>query len=73
MACATTPAVKAADVLAATYAVAIIVYWLSRRIGWWRGHDAGKLLALQHHLFRSRLCARTAVSMMWTERRRFGA
>jgi O-Antigen ligase len=68
------PAVKAADVLAATYAVAIIVYWLLPQD--WLGGGAtmrGELLALRHHLFPVAAYALgRLVSMMWTERRRFG-
>jgi hypothetical protein len=68
------PAVKAADVLAATYAVAIIVYWLLPQD--WLGGGAttrGELLALRHHLFPVAAYALgRLVSMMWTERGRLG-
>ena len=68
------PAVKAADVLAATYAVVIIVYWLLPQD--WLGGGAttrGELLALRHHLFPVAAYALgRLVSMMWTERGRMG-
>lgn len=68
------PAVRAADVLAATYALAIVVYWLLPQ-GWLDGDATtrGELLALRHHLFPvaayvlGRLCAG-----VWAERSRVG-
>ena len=46
------PAVRAADVLAVTYAIAIVVYWLLPQ-SWLEGEATarGELLALRHHLF----------------------
>jgi hypothetical protein len=46
------PALNAADVLAATYAIVILVYWLLPQ-GWLDGDATtrGELLALRHHLF----------------------
>jgi len=45
------PAVRATDVLAATYAIVIVLYWLLPQ-GWLDGEATtrGELLALRHHL-----------------------
>jgi len=46
------PAVKAADVLAASYAVVIVVYWLvPQDVLGGEATARGELLALRHHLF----------------------
>jgi len=68
------PAVRAADVLAATYAIVILVYWLIPQ-GWLDGDATtrGELLALRHHLFP--VAAYTLgrlVSVAWSERGRVG-
>ncbi len=68
------PAVRAADVLAATYAIVIVVYWLLPQ-GWLEGEATarGELLALRHHLFpvAAYVLGRLA-SLAWTERSRLG-
>jgi hypothetical protein len=68
------PAVRAADVLAASYAVVIVAYWLIPQ-SWLDGEATtrGELLALRHHLFP--VAAYTLgrlVSAAWTSRERFG-
>jgi hypothetical protein len=68
------PAVRAADVLAATYAIVILVYWLIPQ-GWLDGDATtrGELLALRHHLFPVAAYALgRLVSVAWSERGRVG-
>jgi hypothetical protein len=68
------PAVRAADVLAATYAIVIVVYWLLPQ-GWLDGEATtrGELLALRHHLFPVAAYAfGRLASLVWTERGRVG-
>ncbi|HEY5871630.1 MAG TPA: O-antigen ligase family protein [Gaiellaceae bacterium] len=69
------PAVKAADVLAASYAIVIAVYWLVPQDV--LGGDAtarGELLALRHHLFPVAAYALgRLVAIAWEERGRMGA
>ena len=68
------PAVRAADVLAATYAIVIVVYWLIPQD--WLDGDAttrGELLALRHHLFPVAAYALgRLVALAWAERARLG-
>ena len=68
------PAVKAADVLAASYAIVIVVYWLLPQD--WLGGEAttrGELLALRHHLLPVAAYAfGRLVGVAWTERGRLG-
>ncbi|MGH3065236.1 MAG: O-antigen ligase family protein [Gaiellaceae bacterium] len=66
------PAVTAVDVLAATYALVIVVYWLLPQ-GWLDGDAAarGELLALRHHLFPVAAYALGRLAALaWTERSR---
>lgn len=68
------PAVRAADVLAASYATVIVVYWLLPQ-GWLEGEATtrGELLALRHHLLP--VAAYTLgrlVGVAWEERGRIG-
>jgi hypothetical protein len=68
------PAVRAADVLAAGYAVVIIVYWLIPQT-WLDGEATtrGELLALRHDLFPVAAYALgRLVSAAWPDRERFG-
>jgi hypothetical protein len=68
------PAVRAADVLAATYAVLILVYWLLPQ-GWLDGEATtrGELLALRHHLFPVAAYALGRLAAVaWAERSRIG-
>jgi hypothetical protein len=68
------PAVTAADVLAASYAAVIVLYWLIPQDA--LGGDAtarGELLALRHHLFPVAAYALgRLVGLAWDERRRVG-
>ena len=68
------PAVRAADVLAATYAIVIVVYWLIPQD--WLDGDAttrGELLALRHHLFPVAAYALgRLVALAWADRARLG-
>ena len=68
------PAVKAADILAASYAIVIAVYWLVPQDV--LGGDAtarGELLALRHHLFPVAAYALgRLVAIAWEERGRMG-
>jgi hypothetical protein len=69
------PAVRAADVLAATYALVIVVYWLLPQ-GWLDGEATtrGELLALRHHLFPVGAYALGRLAAFaWTERSRIGS
>ena len=69
------PAVRAADVLAATYAIVIVVYWLLPQ-GWLDGEATtrGELLALRHHLFPVAAYALGRLAAVaWTERSRIGS
>ena len=68
------PAVRAADVLAATYAIIIVVYWLLPQ-GWLDGEATtrGELLALRHHLFPVAAYALGRLAAHgWDERDRIG-
>jgi len=68
------PAVRAADVLAATYALVIVVYWLLPQ-SWLDGEATtrGELLALRHHLFPVGAYALGRLAALaWTERSRIG-
>lgn len=68
------PAVRAADVLAAAYAIAIVVYWLLPQ-AWLDGTATtrGELLALRHHLFPVAAYALgRLVSEVWPMRERTG-
>ena len=68
------PAVRAADVLAATYAIVILVYAAIPQ-GWLDGEATtrGELLALRHHLFPVAAYALGRLaSVAWTERSRVG-
>lgn len=68
------PAVTAADVLAAAYAIVIVAYWLIPQ-GWLDGDATtrGELLALRHHLFPVAAYAfGRLASVAWTERGRVG-
>lgn len=68
------PAVKAADVLAASYVIAIVVYWLLPQ-SWLDGTATtrGELLALRHHLFPVAAYALgRLVSGVWPARERVG-
>ena len=68
------PPVKAADVLAASYAVVVLVYWALPQDG--LGGDAtarGELLALRHHLFPVAAYALGRLAAFaWEERGRVG-
>ena len=66
------PAARAADVLAATYAIVIVVYWLLPQ-GWLDGEATtrGELLALRHHLFPVAAYALGRLAAVaWSERSR---
>jgi hypothetical protein len=68
------PAAQAADVLAASYAIAIVVYVLLPQ-GWLDGAATmrGELLALRHHLLPVAAYALgRLVSVVWAERGRLG-
>ena len=68
------PAVRAADVLAASYAIVIVVYWLLPQ-GWLEGGATtrGELLALRHHLFPVAAYALgRLLGVAWAERGRIG-
>ncbi len=68
------PSVRAADVLAATYAIVIFVYALFPQ-GWLDGEATarGELLALRHHLLPvAAYGLGRLVSVAWTERGRLG-
>jgi len=68
------PAVRAADVLAATYAIVIVIYWILPQ-GWLDGEATarGELLALRHHLFPAAAYALgRLMGVAWTERGRVG-
>ena len=68
------PAVRAADVLAATYAIAIVVYWLIPQ-SWLDGEATtrGELLALRHHLFPVAAYALGRLAAVaWADRSRIG-
>ena len=68
------PAVRAADVLAASYAVVIVLYWLiPQDVLGGEATTRGELLALRHHLFP--VAAYTLgrlISLAWQERGRVG-
>ena len=68
------PAVRAADVLALTYALVIVAYWLIPQD--WLGGEAtqrGELLALRHHLFPAAAYALgRLISVVWPEVDRVG-
>jgi O-Antigen ligase len=68
------PAVKAADVLAASYAVVIVVYWLiPQDVLGGEATARGELLALRHHLFPVAAYALGRLTALaWPDRRRFG-
>ena len=66
--------VKVADVLAASYAIVIVVYWLLPQ-GWLEGKATtrGELLALRHHLFPVAAYALgRLLGVAWAERWRIG-
>jgi hypothetical protein len=68
------PAVRAADVLAATYAIVIVLYWLLPQ-GWLDGEATtrGELLALRHHLLPVAAYALGRLAAVaWAERSRLG-
>jgi hypothetical protein len=68
------PPVRAADVLAASYAIVIVVYWLLPQ-GWLEGEATtrGELLALRHHLFPVAAYALGRfLGVAWAERGRIG-
>ena len=68
------PAVKAADVLAASYAIVIAVYWLiPQDVLGGEATTRGELLALRHHLFpvAAYVLGRLA-AVAWEERGRVG-
>jgi len=68
------PAVKAADVLAASYAVVIVVYWLiPQDVLGGEATSRGELLALRHHLFPVAAYALGRLTAFaWQERGRLG-
>jgi hypothetical protein len=68
------PAVRAADVLAASYAIAIVAYWLIPQSALDGGATTrGELLALRHHLFPVAAYALgRLVSAAWPARERVG-
>jgi O-Antigen ligase len=68
------PAVKAADVLAAAYAVVIVVYWaIPQDVLGGEATARGELLALRHHLFPVAAYALgRLVAVAWEERGRIG-
>jgi len=68
------PAVRVADVLAASYAVAILVYWLiPQTLLDGEATTRGELLALRHHLFPVAAYALgRLVSAAWSDRERVG-
>jgi hypothetical protein len=68
------PAVKAADVLAASYAVAILVYWaIPQDVLGGDATSRGELLALRHHLFPVAAYALgRLVGIVWVEKGRLG-
>ena len=68
------PSVRAADVLALSYAAVIVAYWLMPQ-GWLDGEATtrGELLALRHHLFPvAGYALGRLVSAAWPDRERFG-
>jgi hypothetical protein len=68
------PAARAADVLAAAYAIVVIAYWLVPQ-SWLDGEATtrGELLALRHHLFPvAGYALGRLVSAAWPDRERFG-
>ncbi|MDH5280287.1 MAG: hypothetical protein OEW52_03945, partial [Thermoleophilia bacterium] len=68
------PAVQAADVLAAIYAIVIVIYWFVPQ-GWLDGEATarGELLALRHDLFPVAAYALgRLMGVAWTERGRLG-
>ena len=69
------PPVKAADVLAAAYAVVIVVYWLiPQDLLGGEATQRGELLALRHHLFPVAAYALgRLMAWAWEERGRMGA
>jgi hypothetical protein len=69
------PAVTAADVLAASYAIVIALYWLiPQDVLGGEATARGELLALRHHLFPVAAYALgRLVALAWQERVRFGA
>jgi hypothetical protein len=68
------PAVTAADVLAASYAIVIVVYWLiPQDVLGGEATARGELLALRHHLFPVAAYALGRLTALaWQDRRRFG-
>lgn len=68
------PAVKAADVLAASYAIVIVVYWLiPQDVLGGEATGRGELLALRHHLFPVAAYALGRLAAFaWEERGRVG-
>ena len=68
------PAVNAADVLAASYAIVIVVYWLiPQDVLGGEATARGELFALRHHLFPVAAYALGRLTALaWQDRRRFG-
>ncbi len=68
------PAVRAADILAASYAVVIVVYWaIPQDLLGGEATARGELLALRHHLFPVAAYALgRLVAIAWQERGRVG-
>jgi hypothetical protein len=68
------PAVTAADVLAASYAIVIVVYWLiPQDVLGGEATARGELFALRHHLFPVAAYALGRLTALaWQDRRRFG-
>jgi hypothetical protein len=68
------PAVEAADVLAASYAIVIVVYWaIPQDVLGGEATARGELLALRHHLFPVAAYALgRLVALAWQERGRVG-
>lgn len=68
------PAVRAADLLAAVYAIVIVAYWVLPQ-SWLEGEATtrGELLALRHHLFPvAGYALGRLVAAAWPDRERFG-
>ena len=68
------PAVTAADVLATSYAIVIVVYWLiPQDVLGGEATARGELFALRHHLFPVAAYALGRLTALaWQDRRRFG-
>jgi hypothetical protein len=68
------PAVRAADVLAASYAVVVVLYWLiPQDVLGGEATARGELLALRHHLFPvAAYVLGRLISLAWQERKTVG-